>query len=51
MEYIIDIDEAFDYDKWFIQLCAQYKSYYLADVSHWDIQVINDPGSGNYGVQ
>ena len=51
MEYIIDIDEAFDYDKWFVQLAAEYKSYYLADVCHWDIQVINDPGSGNYGVQ
>jgi hypothetical protein len=51
MEYIVDIDEAYDYDKWYIQLCAHYKSYYLADNCYWDITVIDDPGAGNYGVQ
>ena len=51
MEYIIDANEAQPYDKFSVYFCNSYKSYILRDTCYWDIEVIDDPGNGNYGVQ
>ncbi len=51
INYIIDIINAKDYDKYYVMAAAQYKSYYLPEYSFWNIKVIDNPGLGNYGVQ
>lgn len=51
INYIIDITNARDYDKYFVMAAAQYKAYYLPEYAFWNITVIDNPGPGNYGVQ
>ena len=48
---IINHITSYPYYKFSVYFCNSYKSYILRDTCYWDIEVIDDPGNGNYGVQ
>tara|TARA_R100000951_G_scaffold50493_1_gene42638 strand:+ start:8061 stop:9107 length:1047 start_codon:yes stop_codon:yes gene_type:complete len=51
LEYIIDPTDMFDYDKYEILGVSGGESWWDGSLSYWNIQVIPDPGPGNYGIQ
>jgi hypothetical protein len=51
LEYIIDPDDMFEYDKYEILAAAGGPGWWDGSMSYWNIQVIPDPGLGNYGIQ
>ena len=51
LTYVLDINEAVEYDKYKVFACGQHPSYYMRETSYFNVRVIDDPGSGNYGVQ
>ena len=51
IDYIVDLNGLRAFAQWRVYICAQYCSYYLADNIIWDIEIIDDPGIGNYGIQ
>tara|TARA_Y100001972_G_scaffold121877_1_gene166573 strand:- start:1304 stop:2686 length:1383 start_codon:yes stop_codon:yes gene_type:complete len=45
LEYIVDIDEAENYDIWHPEIVGERNVYYFRNTSYWLIELIDDPGA------